>query len=347
MSKVHSKRRAPNPTIRDVAREASVSVGTVSRVTSNNPTVSVEIRERVQFAIDRLGYFPNSFAQGMHLSETKLIGCLVSDISNPLYASVLRGSEKSLSAAGYTLVIASTDGEVTREVALLQTLVHRRVDGLMCVFSDEKDSRLLTALKKIKVPLVLMEREMGIRADSISTDHARGMADAVTFLLSLGHRRIGMVTGSLRTRSGRDRVLGYRRAHQSAGVSVDERLLRTGSLTTDYAFQETLGLMRLVKPVTAVIAGGNQMLAGVLRALGSLGKIVPTDVSVVSSGDTELAELAGPSITAIRWDLTSFGRQAAELLLRRLVEPETPPQHILVPSELVVRRSCAKPPADT
>jgi LacI family transcriptional regulator len=330
-------------TVKDVAVAAGVSAGTVSRVTSNNPTVQPQVRARVLSAITRLGYRPNAVAQSMRTAETKLIGCVVADFSNPLYSAILKSAEAALSERGYTLVIASSDDRIDREVVLIDTFARRRVDGLIAVLSDERDTRLLQALEDSRIPLVLMEREMEIRADVIATDHVGGMQRATEYLLSLGHRRIALITGPLNTRSGRDRIAGYRAAYDVAAVPVDDALVRCESLTTAFAFTETQRLFSLPQPPTAVIAGGNLMLAGVLRALGILGRHVPSDVSVLSSGDTDLAELASPPVTVIRWDLAEFGREAARLMLHRLHNRDVAPRRIVVPCELVLRKSCATP----
>jgi len=347
-----SRRRSRNPsdrptgrrsTIKDVAKEARVSAGTVSRVTSNNPTVQPHIRARVAAAVAKLGYRPSAAAQSMRTAATKLIGCIVSDFSNPLYSAILRSAEPVLADEGYTLIIASSDDRLDREIALFETFARRRVDGVIAVLSDEKDPALLQTIQSAGFPVLLMERDAHFHAHVIATDHAGGMRQAVEYLISLGHERIALVTGSTQTRSGRDRAAGYRAAFSAAGMPVDEALLRCESLTTAFAFDETQRLFALAKPPTAMIAGGNLMLAGVLRALKILGQTIPEDVSVISSGETELAELASPSISVVRWDLAAFGRQAAALMLGRMREPEQPPRRIVVPCELALRKSCASP----
>jgi LacI family transcriptional regulator len=330
-------------TIKDVARAAGVSAGTVSRVTSNNPTVQPHVRAQVLAAIKRLGYRPNAIAQSMRTAETKLIGCLVADLSNPLYSAIFKSAEAVLAAAGYTLLIASTEDNIEREVQLVEAFARRRVDGLMGVMSTETDPRLLQALEEANIPLLLMEREIDLNADGIATDHIGGMRQATDHLIALGHRRIALITGPITTRSGRDRVAGYRAAHEAASLAIDETLLRCESLATTFAFTETQRLLSMAAPPTAIIAGGNLMLAGVLRALNLLGRAVPRDVSVLSSGETELAELAAPPVTVIRWDLAAFGREAASLMLSRLQNPDGEPRKMVIPCELILRKSCAPP----
>ena len=175
-------------------------------MTSDDPTVDPKIRERVLATIERLGYRPNAVAQSMRTASTKLIGCLVSDFSNPLYAAVLRSAEMVLAPAGYTLLVASTDDDLDREIALIEAFASRRVDGLIAVPSDERDPRLLRALDRLGVPLVLMERDIDQRFDAVATDHIGGTRRGTEHLLSLGHRRVALITGRTTTRSGRDRL---------------------------------------------------------------------------------------------------------------------------------------------
>ena len=146
-----------------------MSAGTVSRVTHANPTVTPAIRARVQAAIDTLGYRPNATAQSMRMAATRLVGCLVSDISNPFYARILKAVEAVLIPAGYTLLIASTDNRLERELALLSAFASRRVDGLIAVPSAERNPRLLRAYSNACIPLLVMERDMRLHADTIVT----------------------------------------------------------------------------------------------------------------------------------------------------------------------------------
>lgn len=345
MAEITKTRRgaARRSTIQDVARLAGVAAGTVSRVTSNNPTVDPTIRERVLAAIAKLGYRPNAVAQSMRKSETRLIGCLLADISNPFYATILRSAEGVLAPLGYTLLVASTDDSLAREVALIEMLASRRADALIAVPSSERDSTLLQALRQAGIPLVAMERSMAMTADSIVTDHRNGMRAATEHLVGLGHRRIALVTGRSTTRSGRDRIAGYRDALAAAGIATDPGLISGGSLATDYSRTETARWLAGRRPPSAIIAGGNRTLTGVLQAVRSAGRSVPGDISVISTGDTDLAELVDPPITVVHWDLAVFGRTVADTVLARLANRAAPPRQVVLPSVLVLRRSCAPP----
>lgn len=330
-------------TIRDVARHAGVSPGTVSRVTHNHPAVHQDLRTRVLASVAELRYQPSIIAQSMRMASTRLVGCLVSDLGNPFYASVLQAAEAVLAPAGYTLLLASTGNLVEREIALLNMFTSRRVDGLIAVPSDERDASLLQAYAHAATPLVLMEREMPLHADTVVTDHRNGTEAATAHLLAIGHRRIALITGTPETRSGRDRIGGYRAAMHGAGIRPAARLVQTGGLLLADGMAATERLLAAPRPPTAVIAAGAHLLAGVLRGLARAGRSVPGDMSVLSAGDSELAELAATPVGVIRWDLATFGRTVADQLLQRITNPSLPPRRTMVPTELVLRASCAPP----
>jgi LacI family transcriptional regulator len=338
------KKPGPKPTItaRDVAKAAGVSTGTVSRVINAHPAVAADVRNKVLAAIQSLGWQPNAVARSMRTASTRTIGCIFADVRNPLYASIIQGAEQAFAESGYTLMVASSGGDSSREAKLIQLFASRRADGLILSNADEEDKNITAAITASGLPTVLVERNLPIEAYSVGTDHRGGMRRAVEYLFSLGHERIALITGGQRTRAGRERLGGYVDAHRAARITPPSEMLRLESLSSDYAFSETQALLKMKSPPTAIIAGGNDMLAGVLRATHLLNVRIPRDLSIVCSGDTELAELATPPVTAIRWDLGAVGREAAKLLIRRLGDGPAPGYaRIEIPNEIVLRKSCA------
>src|SRR3974390_2636337 len=304
-------------TANDVARLAGVSVGTVSRVV-NRKTVAPDVKHRVEAAIAALGWSPNAVAQSMRTASTRMIGCIFSDIRNPLYNNIIKGAEEALSAQGYVLMVASSGENPAREAALIELFARRRADGLLLSLADESSQPVIDAIAAAKVPTVLVERDLPLEAVSVGTDHRAGMKRATEYLISLGHRRIALITGGQKNRAGRERLLGYMDAMRDAGLTVDQDLLRLDSLSSHYAFNETQHLLGLTNPPTAIISGGSQMLAGVLRAARLKRVSIPDELSVINSGDTELAELATPPVTVIRWNLEAVGREGAAILLKMI-----------------------------
>ncbi len=278
-------------------------------------------------------------------AKTNTVGCIFSDIRNPLYTGVIRGADELLSQHNYALMIANSAGSTAQEVALINLFTRRRVDALILSLADETNKEMIAAVKAARIPTVLIERELPLPIPSVGTDHAGGLRQATDYLIGLGHRRIALVTGGKNTRAGRERVRGYMDSFAAHNLPLDTALLRLESLSVDYSFSETQHLLDLDDPPTAIISGGNLMLAGVLRATQMRNIEIPRQLSVISSGDTELAELATPPITVLRWDLGAIGRRAAELVLRRLRDRTAEIQgRVELPIEFILRRSCAPPP---
>lgn len=335
-------------TMLDIAREAGVAVGTVSRVVNGNPTVQDDVRQRVLKTIRRLGWQPNVIARSMRTSATRTVGCLLPDLANPLFNLAVKGIEERLRTRGYSLLLASSDYDIANDVNLIELMSQRRIDGMIYAPSNETAQPVLAAVSKLaaSIPTVLLERKLELPIDTVHSDQTNGVLHAAEHLIALGHRRIGLITGEPGSRPGKDRYLGYQQAFSRAGLPVDPALLRLEYLTADYAYREVSALLDLPEPPTAIISGGNMMLAGVLRALELKTRRVPDEISVIAVGDTDLAELAAPSFTVVRWDLMSMGTLAAELLLERIERKsagEDGPRSITVRTEIVLRRSCAPP----
>ena len=333
-------------TVRDVARTAGVAIATVSRVANGVPTVAEDVRVRVLAAIKELGWTPSVAAQGMRGVSARMIGFIFSDIRNPLYSSMVKGAEDVLSEHGYILMVASSDGVSSRELALLDLFKRRRADGLIFSVEDEANVDVLSAIDTSGLPLVLLEREMQANVNAVGADHLGGTRRATEHLLSLGHRRIAMITGGRGNRVARDRLEGLRQAHAEAGVPVDPQLLKLDSFATEYAFRETQLLLNMKSPPTAIIALGMHLLAGVLPAIRMKGLRIPDDISLIASNDSELAQLATPAVTVIRYDAYALGREAAQLLLLQLSGDQNQIRdatRIQIPTEFIMRESCATP----
>lgn len=332
------------PTIRDVARDAGVSVGTVSRVINGQPYVTAKVQQRVQDAMRRLHYRPNAVAQSMRTRMTRAVGFIIVDVANPVFGAFVKAAQEVLHAADYTLVLANTGEHPAFESELVTTFQQRQIDGLIMTVSTEDNPALLEVLGRLQVPVVLLDREIAMPFDAVLGDHARGMFQATEYLLKLGHRRIGLITASQGIRPGRERVRGYMDAHRTMGIALDPTLIRSGSLAAEYGSREAYTLLTMPAAPTALISGGNQILAGVLKAVSSLSIKIPEQLSLISCDDTELSALYNPPIAVIKRDLHEIGRTAAELLLQRLQGDTNPtPRRVSMPTELVLRESCAPP----
>lgn len=330
--------------VHDVAREAGVSIGSVSRVLNGGPYTSADLVARVTAAVRKLGYQPDAKAQSLRRGSSRTIGCLVTDIANPLYAACVSALETRLAADGYMMLLACSQYDAGREVELLKLFEARGMDGLVVATLSESDGPTLQALRALRMPAVVLDRELDLKQDFVLVDHRAGVVNAVQYLASLGHRRIALFTPGLDLRPGRERAAGYREAHKALGLKVDEQLVRGFSNQIHTSYDEMSQLLRLKDRPTAIIALGNRILSGALRAMHEAGLTMGQDMSVVAIGSDSVNEFAFPPATLIRFDVEAFGKVAAEVLLERLRHPELPPRQVTLPTQLVVGASCGPRP---
>lgn len=338
--------QSESATIRDVAKRAGVSVGTVSRVINGSVPVSEELRQRVSEAVLVLGYTPRP--RPRHPTETRparMIGCYVSDLANLLYGSVVSAAEERLAQLGYTLLVANTHNEPHREAELLALLRHNTVDGAIISFGEETRPNLGEELARARVPVVILDRTPPDGFDGIMIDHYSGTVQATSWLLEIGHRRIGMIIASARVMPGQSRIKGFSDAFRARGEAPPLHLIRAECDTPDAAFAETTRLLELAERPTALLTLGGQALGGTLRAIHSRGLRIPEDISVISFGDTEMARVVAPMITCLHWDRVQLGRQTVDLLASRIANRLAEPRRITLPCELILRQSCGAAPS--
>lgn len=330
-------------TLRDVAREAGVSVSTASRVLNGQPFVSPGVRERVLHASERLGYRPDVAARAMRTGSTGAIGLIVSDISNPLFASIASGADLALSPLGYALMVANSANDPDHEAELIAAFRQRRLDGLMLAAADETATGLGQRIDSFQAA-VLLDRDVSeSRADAVLSDHATGLAAAVRHLAGLGHRRIALIAGTTLQRGSRVRIATYVEEIARLRLDRDERLLREGELTVEDGYRAVGEILALPEPPTAIVAGNNQLFAGMFAALRDLDVRIPRDLSVVACEETELTALHIPPLDVVRRDLEELGSHAATLLLERLAAPRRRRRRVVLPTVFEARGSSAAP----
>jgi LacI family transcriptional regulator len=335
------------PTIRDVAAQAGVSVSSVSRALNGAPYIRPELHARIMRAVDRLGFEPQSAAQALRSRATNTIGCMVADISNPLYTDMITAAEDEFRRAGYVMMLGTTRHEEERETAFLSAVRRRRMDGLLLFAGDNGHEDFASALATLDLPCVGIDRDApGL--PSVRADHRGGSFEVTRYLIGLGHRRIALLTGRAALLPTSERLDGYRRAHFEAGFEVDQDLVRPQLHSTSIAFSDVCQLLQGRSPPTAIITLGTHMLASVLDALASNDLRYPEDVSVVCVGDTDLARYATPAVTSLTWDLSEMGRTGARMLLDRIGEANAPPdtRPVYLPTRFILRHSCAAPAGD-
>ena len=327
--------------MREVAERAGVAMSSVSRVLSGHPNVSVTMRDRVMAAVEELGYEPNMLAQMLRRGATQTVGFVVGDISNPLLAQITLGAEIALRAAGYALLLTNS-GEASMDATHIRLLQQRRVDGLLLSVSDETSEETIEALRRTTTPSVLVDRDLTLAepASAVLSDHAAGVALAVEELARLGHRRIALVAGSPHVRPTRERINALEETIESFPGVVAQ--VRSGAFTETHGAASTRELLLGRRPPTAIIAGGNQILVGVLGALAELKLRIPRDISLITCDDVPLAKFFTPTLSTIGRDPYEMGRVAAGLLIDRL--SGGPAETVTLPTSFTSAGSCNPPP---
>ncbi len=299
------------------------------------------MRERVLKAVSGLGYEPHVIAQSLRSGRTNTLGFLIGDISNPVFADVIRGAEDYARERGFAVMLTNSEGEARLDAEHLRLFLRRKVDGILLTTSEVGSAEIAQALSKPAVPYVVLDRDVpdGSTVSTVYGDHAMGMREATAHLLSRGHRRIALISGSPALRPARARAEGFRAAFKSAGLKLTEDLIRTGSLAPDFGKQEVTSLLASADPPSAIIAGGNRLLGGVLEAVHQAGRLVGRDLALISCDDVDLTRLYLPPISVVIRDMYVMGRTACELLLDRIVHPDSLPRSVTLPTRLLVRAS--------
>lgn len=326
--------------MRQVAELAGVAMSSVSRVLSNHPDASPAMRERVLEAVEQLGYEPDLLAQSLRRQQTHSIGFIVRDISNPLFAEIALGAETRLRASGYSMLLTNSEGRSELDVEHLRLFVRRRVDGLLLSLTAEDDPETLRVLGQLETPAVILDRDLpaDVGTASVLFDHRRGMRDAVGHLLALGHRRIALIAGAP-VRPTHERGAGLALAFEERGLPPTFEVL-DGNFSPSHGERAMRSLLRRAEPPTAVIVGGNQLLAGVLRVVAAAGVELGKTLSLVSCDDVDLTQVYRPRIDVISRDNRRMGSEAAELLLRRLGGETSGETQRCLPTTYEQRESC-------
>lgn len=326
-------------TIHQVAQLAGVSTATVSRVFSASDMVSPGLVARVQQAARALNYQPNRIARNLRTRKTSVAALIVSDIENPFFTSVMKGIERVLGEAGYTLMITNSDENEDVEWDHLMNLRAEGVRGI--IFSPARaDGQAYQQLVQAGMALVCIDRlPRGLKVDRVSVNNQEGVRAAVQHLVDQGHRAIGFIGGLPRASTSLDRQMGYEQAMRENGLEIHPQWVQAGSFRQEPAFQAMLAILNLPEPPTAVIAANNLMTLGALQAIYERGLRIPQDIAIVGFDDMSWAPSLNPPLTAIAQPTYELGATAAELLLSRVNDLERPYRHVILDTHLTVRMS--------
>jgi LacI family transcriptional regulator len=329
------------PTIRDVAREAGVSVATVSRVFNGSSLVSQGTALTVIAAAAALDYSPNGAARSLSTKRTHVLGVLLPDLHGEFFSEIIRGIDHGTRAERYQVILSSSHASASEMISVARSL-RGRIDGLIVMAPDAGSARAIGDIARY-FPVVLLNPGLRVPlCSAVSIANARGATSVVHHLASLGHRRIAVISGPTENVDARERLKGYRRALRESGSDISERLEIPGDFHELSGYRSARDILALRPRPTAVFAANDYMAIGLLRALAEAGVRVPDDIAVAGFDDIPLAQYLAPPLTTVRVDSYELGERAVRLWFeyKRSGKGGEGHRHELLPTELVVRSSC-------
>lgn len=342
---VSNRRRAGSVSIRDVAKRAGVSIATVSRAVNRISTVNEELARRVWEAIDEVGYLPNTQARALVSGRSKMLGLIVSEITNPFFPELVQEFENLAVAQGYEVLIGSTNYDPARTESLMRRLLQRNVDGVaVMTFGVEED--LVQKLVEREFPLVFVDAGPGLpNIHVLKVDYAEGIRQGVQHLAALGHRAIAFISGPLAQRSPTARRDAFLKSMAELGLTVPPEHIIEGDHTMEGGMDAIEELFRLDRLPTAIMCSNDMTAIGVLHGLYRTTHKVPDDISVVGFDDIHLAQFMLPPLTTVQMSCKDLAKAAVEALRAGIERdhPRAAQKEWKIPTRLVVRQSSAFP----
>ena len=332
--------------MKQIAKMARVSLGTVSHVLNNSANVREPVRQRVLEAVSAVGYQPNQLARGLRRDKTNMIGMVIPDITNPFFPAVVRGAEDVAFANGYRLVLCNSDNHHSKELAHLNELRTYLPAGIIVIPSNFSD---LTAqaevYRRAGTGVVCIDRlPKNWRGDSVTVDNEQGAFQAVDYLVKLGHKHLATVTGPLHLTNAKDRLAGFNRALDEAKIHILPEYIQEATFDKRGGYLKTLALLHLVPRPTAIFAANDMIALGALLAIREGGLRCPEDVSLVGFDDLDLGETTNPALCSVSQSGYQLGASAAGILIDRIKGDDGPAKHVVLKTSLTLRNSATTPP---
>ena len=330
------------PTIHDVAQDAGVSPTTVSRYLNRRIELPPATAGRIDAAILKLGYRPNLLAKRLSTGKSQAVGLVTPEIREPFFAEIASAFEDEADRHGYTVFMSSTRSDRGREIASLDRLDDRHVDGLLLMTNRADDGTLARLIGGRRDVVILDEDIPGVSVPRIFVENEQGARQATRHLIEHGHRRIAYIGGPAELVTVAERRAGFLGAMREAGLLVDPELVAMGSFAADAARAAAHRFLALPRPPTAIFASSDYIAIGAFTALREAGRAVPGDVSLVGFDDMPLGSLLSPPLTAVRQPVETLGRLGFQTLFALLRDEPVAPLTRL-PVELIRRHSVGAP----
>jgi LacI family transcriptional regulator len=338
------QRQRKRSTMAQIAMEAGVSTTTVSKVLNQLPGVGAQTRARIQQVIEQRDYVQNHAARHLRKGQSGLLDLVIMRLEGGYDLAIMQGVQDALEESGHRLVIFATNEDEATERLWLRRLLDRSTDGVLLLLPYERIG-IANALMAQNIPFIAIgdRNEPTTAFPTIGSTIWLGGHTATQYLISLGHRRIGIITGPLHLTTSRARLAGYREALERAGIPVDPALICEGNYLLGDGVQQTYALLEQPDPPTAIFAGNDAQAAGVYQALYQRNIRIPDAMSVIGFDDVMYTAQMSPPLTTIHQPLAEMGKMAANMLLRLIDGQRLDSNHVELSTSLVVRESCARP----
>jgi len=329
-------------TIAEIAIRAGVSIPTVSRVLNNRPDVSPATRERVEMVIRQSGFIRNRSANALRKGSSGIIDIIIPDLFSPYSVEIVCGVEEIVERTERRLALSSSHKDPHYEELWLSKLTDGGSDGAILVLSNGQSERL-DALRRLHIPFVVVDHqgELGPDVPSVGATNVLGGRQATECLVSLGHRRIAIISGLPNVRCSQERIIGYRTTLEEAGIPVDPELIRPGEFAQQTGYEQTVALLSLPEPPSAIFAGSDSQAMGVYSALHAHGISIPDGMSVIGFDDVPIASIVTPMLTTVRQPLMEMGRVATTMLLTLIAGEPLASMRVELTTTLITRGSCS------
>jgi LacI family transcriptional regulator len=336
-------------TIKEIAKEANVSIATVSMILNNKDNnISEATRKRVLEIVKNRNYIPNTMARSLVTKQTRTIGLIMPDIVNPFFPEIARGAEDRASLSRYSIIYCNTDDNLTREDAYIDILSEKMVDGIIFTHSADREGAA-EGFKRCRVPVVLIDRDYDIPnvIGKVLVDNTKASFTGVNYLIDQGYRKIAYIAGPMHTRTARDRLEGYKKALEQRGIPYRDEYVKIGEYKTQWGTNAAKLFLEEKIDFDAIFCGNDLIAIGAVKALKDAGYKVPEDIGVMGFDDIYMAEIVEPALTTIKQPNYEMGYRAAELLVNEieaagLSEKSGEAKTIILDTELIVRQSTRK-----
>ncbi|WP_181349902.1 catabolite control protein A [Thalassobacillus sp. CUG 92003] len=328
-----------NVTIYDVAREANVSMATVSRVVNGNPNVKPATRKKVHDAIERLGYRPNAVARGLASKKTTTVGVIIPDISSIFFAELARGIEDIATMYNYNIILSNSDQNKEKEIHLINTMLGKQVDGLVFMGGKITDDHI-REFKNASVPIALAATvNESKEIPSVNINYEQAAYEATELLLSHQNSQVAFVSGPEDTEVNNQKLNGYQRAMHDSGRDIDRKLIVTGDYTYDSGLEALEQLLELDNRPTAVFVASDEMGLGVIHGAQDRGLRVPEDIEVFGFDNTRLATMVRPTLSTVVQPMYDIGAVSMRLLTKFMNKEEVEDKSVVLPHRIIERDS--------